>query len=109
MVRASYPGLLSEHDYDALLRALSMSAKGRAFLSEHIERTRPDETRRLLDAIGQMETSLSALRKELVPESIAAELRRIAADLENSIHGDGKRQRAVADLARLAADLGPAG
>lgn len=105
MARAIYSGLLSERDYEALLKALSSNAKGRAFLGAHIERSRPDETRKLLEAVRQIEASLSVVREQLLPESIAAELRRISTDLQHSAGDIDRRGRAVADLTRLADEL----
>ncbi len=105
MARAIHSGLLSEREYEALVKALSSNAKGRAFLGEHLERNRPDETRKLLEAVRQIEASLSVVREQLLPESIAAELRRINIGLQNSIDDDS-RARAVDDLARLADQIG---
>jgi hypothetical protein len=107
MARANYSGLLSEREYEALVKALSSNAKGRAFLSRHIERARPDETRKLLAAVRQIEASLSVMREQLLPETIAAELRRISDDLRHSPDDVELRARLTADLAQLADDLTP--
>ena len=105
MAGASQSGILSEREYEALVAALSSTAKGRAFLSEHIVRTRPGETRNLLRAVRQIETSLSELRKQLVNEGIADELRRIADDLRCAGDDPTIRQKAAADLHRMAKEL----
>ena len=105
MAGAIQSGLLSEREFDALVNALSTTAKGRAFLREHIDRARPEETRKLLEAVRQIEASLSVVREQLLPESIATELNRIAGDLQRSSDDNGLRDRAVTDLARLADDL----
>jgi hypothetical protein len=105
MASAIQSGLLNEREYEALVKALSSTAKGRAFLNEHVERARPEETRKLLDAVRQIEASLSVLREQLVPGRIAAELQRIAADLERSGDDAALRTRTIADLRSLADDL----
>lgn len=105
MADASQSGILSEREYEALLAALSSTAKGRAFLSEHIVRTRPEETRNLLRAVRQIEASLSELRKQLVHDGIADALQRIADDLRHAGEDPTIRQKAAAELHRMAEDL----
>jgi hypothetical protein len=106
MAGAIQSGVLSEREYEALAKALSSNAKGRAFLAEHIVRARPEETRNLLLAVGQIEASLSVLREQLLPARMADELRRIAADLQRSGEDAALRARTVEDLRKLAGDLG---
>lgn len=106
MAGASQSGLLSEREYEALLAALSSTAKGRAFLNEHIVRTRPEETRNLLSAVRQIEASLLELRKQIVNEGLADELQRIANDLRHAGDDPIRRQKAAADLLRMAEQLG---
>jgi hypothetical protein len=45
--------------YDALVTALSATARGRAFLEEHARRARADDTRAALDALARIEAMLS--------------------------------------------------
>jgi hypothetical protein len=108
MAGASQSGILSEREYEALVSALSATAKGRAFLSEHIVRARPEETRNLLRAVRQIETSLSRLREQMVKEGVADELQRIADDLRRAGDDPVRRRKAAADLRRIAEDLGAA-
>ena len=105
MASAILSGMLNEREYEALVKALSSTAKGRAFLNEHIVRARPEETRNLLEAVRQIEASLSVLRDQLVPDTIAADLQRIAADLHRSGNDTEIRNRTIADLRSLADDL----
>jgi hypothetical protein len=105
MANAIQSGLLNEREYEALVKALSSTAKGRAFLNEHVARARPEETRKLLDAVRQIEASLSVLREQLVPGRIADELKRIATDLKHSGDDASLRTRAIDDLRSLADDL----
>ena len=105
MANAIQSGLLSEREYEALVKALTATAKGRAFLNEYVARARPEETRNLLDAVRQIEASLSVLREQLVPGRIAAELPRIAADLQRSGDDNALRTRTIADLRSLSDDL----
>lgn len=105
MAGAIKSGLLSQREYDALIRALSATVKGRAFLREFAERSRPLETRNLLDAVRRIETSLSADREQLLPVGIATELDRIAHELERSSGASDFPDRAISDLRNLADDL----
>ena len=105
MAGAIESGLLSEREYDALIRALSATVKGRAFLRELAERSRPEETRNLLEAVRQIEASLSVVREHLVPGKIAQDLQQIADALQSSPDNPDLRNRAVSDLNRLAVDL----
>jgi len=106
MASATQSGVLNEREYEALVKALSSTAKGRAFLAEHVERARPDETLKLLGAVQQIESSLSSLREQLVPDRIADEIARIAAELQRLESDAGLRAQAIGDLFRLAEDLG---
>jgi hypothetical protein len=45
--------------YDALVHALSATARGRAFLDEHARRARAADTRAALDALARIEAMLS--------------------------------------------------
>jgi hypothetical protein len=45
--------------YDALVTALSATARGRAFLDEYARRARADDTRAALDALARIEAMLS--------------------------------------------------
>ena len=105
MAGAIQSGLLSQHEYDAVIRALSATVKGRAFLREISERSRPEETRNLLEAVRQIEASLSVVREQLLPGRIALELNRIATDLRRSANDPDLREHATRELARLADDL----
>lgn len=50
----------SARDYEALLEALSASARGRAFLAEFARRNRNADTERLLAAIERLELRIAA-------------------------------------------------
>ena len=52
------PEVLGESEYEALVQALSESARGRAFLDEHARRTRSAETKILLTAIERIEAQV---------------------------------------------------
>lgn len=61
-----------DRDYGAMEAALSETARGRWFLSEHARRHRGHDTRILLDAIGRIEASVAArpsLAAPAVPDS----------------------------------------
>lgn len=105
MAGAINSGLLSQREYDAVIRALSATVKGRAFLRELAERSRPEETRNLLQAVRQIEASLSVVREQLLPGKIALELNRIAEEIRKSSDNPDIRDRAISDLTRLAGDL----
>ena len=105
MAGAIESGLLSEHEFDALIRALSATVKGRAFLRELAERSRPEETRNLLEAVRQVEANLSVVRENLLPAKLAEDLKRIAADFENTADNNDQREQAISDLHRIADDL----
>jgi hypothetical protein len=49
----------SEADYQALVQLLSMTAKGRWFLSEFAKRNRNAETSKMLDAVARIEQSIA--------------------------------------------------
>jgi hypothetical protein len=51
---------VSEEDYQALLAALSASARGRAFLDEHARRQRAADTAALLVAVERLEAHIAA-------------------------------------------------
>ena len=105
MAGAIESGLLSEREFDALIRALSVTVKGRAFLQELAERSRPEETRNLLEAVRQVEANLSVVRENLLPSKLAQDLQRIAVDLENAPDDHDQRNQAISDLRRIADDL----
>lgn len=109
MAGAIESGMLSEREYDALIRALSATVKGRAFLRELAERSRPQETRNLIAALHQIEASLCEVREQLLPGSIALELNRIADELHASSEVPDIRERAVSELRSLADDLAEPG
>jgi hypothetical protein len=111
-------GQISESEFSHLLKALSATTKGRAFLNEYRRRLRPQETGSLLDALGRIETTIGSVRDQLQPERIADELRRIAMTLEIAADGaaadpegdDTARRMALvnhacAEIATLAAGL----
>jgi hypothetical protein len=52
------PDTLGESEYEALVQALSETARGRAFLDEHARRTRSAETKILLTAIERVEAQV---------------------------------------------------
>ncbi len=105
MAGAIESGQLSEREFDALIRALSSTVKGRAFLREHSERSRPEETRNLLEAVRQVEANLSVVRENLLPAKLAEDLKRIAADFENAPDNHDQREQAISDLRGIADDL----
>jgi hypothetical protein len=51
---------VSEEDYQALLAALSASARGRAFLDEYARRQRQTDTTALLEAVARLEAHLAS-------------------------------------------------
>jgi hypothetical protein len=78
---------ISESDFASLLKALSSTGKGRAFLAEFRRRSRPEETFLLLEALGRIEAAMASVRDQLQPASLADELRRIAMILEIATDG----------------------
>jgi hypothetical protein len=80
-------GNISESDFNNLLKALSGTAKGRAFLAEFRRRSRPEETFLLLETLGRIESAMASVRDQLQPASLADELRRIAMILEIATDG----------------------
>jgi hypothetical protein len=75
-------GQIAEADYSRILRTLSESVTGRAFLFEYRRRTRPEETNALLAALVRIEDSIASVRDCLRPERLADELRYVAMTLE---------------------------
>lgn len=101
MVAYRQPGRLSDEDFSTVLEALSATAKGRHFLAEYIRRSRPPETRMLLDALQRIEAHLHRVREQLQPERIAGELRRVAAMLATAEAARSGGSRAAAELLAL--------
>jgi hypothetical protein len=54
------PATGSEADYQALVQLLSITAKGRWFLSEFAKRNRNADTSKMLDAVARIEQSIAA-------------------------------------------------
>lgn len=105
---------LSEGDYETVFAALSGSGKGRAFLSEYLRRSRPAETRALYDALRRIESNIGSVAEARGADRIAADLRRIAADLDGLSVGDPSPRycgtvaaRAGRELMLLADTLSP--
>jgi hypothetical protein len=78
---------ISEPDFANVLQVLSSTTKGRAFLHEYLQRSRPEETLGLLQALAQIETTLAGVREELKPERIVDEVRHIAMTLDIALDG----------------------
>jgi len=99
---------ISEPDFANVLQVLSSTTKGRAFLREYLERSRPEETLGLLQSLSQIEASLTNVREELQPGRIADEMRHVAMTLDIALDGaaidpDGDetaRRFALCDRAR---------
>ena len=70
---------LEESEYQALVEALSESARGRGFLAEHARRSRGAETNILLTAIERIEAQVRP--RPAVPDAAYDELRRVLDDL----------------------------
>jgi hypothetical protein len=100
---------LSETEYDGLLAALSMSRKGRMFLSEYVRRTRPQDTTTLLGALQRIEGAVEGARGEVSAERIAGELRQVAFMLaiasEDASPADEEVRRRLALVERARLDL----
>ncbi len=110
---------ISEPDFSSLLQVLSATTKGRAFLREYLQRSRPEETLGLLASLSQIEGTLATVKEELRPERIADEVRHIAMTLDIALDGapadeagdEVARRFALCDRARhelevLASSLG---
>jgi hypothetical protein len=80
-------GQIAEADYSRILKTLSGTATGRAFLLEYRRRTRPEETNSLLGALVRIEDSIATVRDQLRPERLADELRYVAMTLEVAVEG----------------------
>jgi hypothetical protein len=63
---ATHPDSPSEDEYQTFLRALSETARGRAFLAEHARRSRSDENATLLSSVQRLE-GLVRSQTELPP------------------------------------------
>ena len=113
-------GQIAEADYSRILKTLSGSVTGRAFLLEYRRRTRPEETNSLLGALVRIEDSIATVRDQLRPERLADELRYVAMTLEVAVEGAeadpegdiaARRmalvERARTELATLATSLEP--
>ena len=72
--RGSLP---SESDYDAIREAFMETARGRWFLNEFAKRNRTADTAEVLDAVGRIESTLSATKNSAV--SLMASLSSIRA------------------------------
>ena len=70
---------LEESEYQALVEALSESARGRGFLAEHARRSRSAETNILLTAIERIEAQVRP--RPAAPDAVHDELRRVLDDL----------------------------
>jgi hypothetical protein len=66
---------LEESDYQALVEALSETARGRGFLAEHARRSRGAETNILLTAIERIEAQVRP--RSPAPEPLHDDLRRV--------------------------------
>jgi hypothetical protein len=103
---------ISEPDFANVLQVLSSTTKGRAFLQEYRQRSRPEETLGLLQALAQIETTLAGVREELRPERIADEVRHIAMTLDIALDGapvdavGGETARRFALVERARQELG---
>ncbi|WP_026379622.1 hypothetical protein [Afifella pfennigii] len=74
---------LSDIEYDTMLATLSATVKGRAFLSEYVNRTRPAEIRGLLNAMSQLAGTIAAVKADIRPGRLSTELIRIAGQMPN--------------------------
>lgn len=98
---------LSEAEYEGLLTALSMSRKGRMFLSEYVRRSRPSDTTSLLGALQRIEGAMEGARGELAPGRLANELRQvafmlaIASEDASPLDEEVRRRLALVERARL--------
>ena len=101
-------GQISESDFSVLLKALSSTSKGRAFLNHYRESFRPEETANLLGSLRGIEKTVEDARDQLKPKRIAEELQHIAMSLDLAIDGmdadpagdETARRFALADQAR---------
>lgn len=76
VLAAAAPGEAREHDYEALLAALSANARGRAFLAEYARRNRNADTEVLLNALGRLETLVhTRAPAQPAPDAVCDELR----------------------------------
>lgn len=112
-------GRISEAEFASLLRALSSTAKGRAFLNEYRQRFQPEDTLSLVESLRHIEATMAAVREQLQPERLADELRHVAMSLHIALDGvdadpDGEEEtarrfaiieRARRELHTLAASL----
>lgn len=73
--------VLHEPEYQALVSALSESARGRAFLTEHARRTRAGETSALLAALDRIEALIRAQGTLAAAQPPRVELRALLDDL----------------------------
>lgn len=71
----------NDHDYRAMLSALSETERGRWFLSEHARRHRGLDTQVLLDAIGRIESVVVGRPAAAVPARHGDELSEIASSV----------------------------
>jgi hypothetical protein len=70
---------LEESEYQALVEALSESARGRSFLAEHARRSHSAETNILLTAIERIEAQVRP--RPAIPDVVYDQLRRVLDDI----------------------------
>lgn len=70
LAQAVRPEALSEEDYEAFVRALSETARGRAFLAEHARRSRSDESAVLLTSVQRLEGLVRSQTDAPPPEPV---------------------------------------
>jgi len=109
MSKSKAPSPIREADYEAIEEALLQSARGRWFLAEFSNRNRSADTRMLLDAISQLESSMltpkqattadKSLRHDLIEMSEAiAQTRREIAAMRPSGQDESKFTNATEEL-----------
>jgi len=75
------PDPMTEADYETIMSAVLETARGRWFLGEHMRRNRQADTKLVLKAIEQLESSLRARPKDLSAERMRLDL----VDMANAI------------------------
>lgn len=99
---ATLPEGMSEADYEAIEAAVTETVRGRWFLAEFARRNRIAETRQLLDAMGRIETAITAqhLPGPAADPSVRLLMQRIK-EIAGQLHGTADDMRAAGVAPRL--------
>jgi len=93
------PVSLAEADYGAIEQAVMETARGRWFLAEYARRNRHADTVTVLDAIGRLESAVSAPRT-------SPDIERVRMDIREMAHAIARTKAEIAAIKPEGADAG---